>query len=181
MAGGNAAAAAAAACESSHEGENHHAVQVLKALPTGSGGQLDHHVVVDVDRLVANVVVVAGGAAAAGSPNAVDIKTSNEDPDGKNRCVVCKQNMKWVTIGGCGHRHVCNKCMVQERFFQQNKCCRICKTHCPKVLVTKADRAATTAISNLPRFAFRDGRVGNYWYHRHTTAISKPQGPNARV
>lgn len=151
------AAGHAAACESHPDG---HVVDV-KARPTTNGGQ-DHHVVVDVDRLVVvNIVAKAG--------HAMDILKPKDPADQAARCVVCTKAMRWVAIGRCGHGVVCNKCMVQKRFFQQNKRCCVCNAHCPKVLVTKAV-CDDGRVSKLPRFAFRDGRVGKYWYHRHTRA-----------
>jgi hypothetical protein len=60
--------------------------------------------------------------------------------------------------------------MVRIRFFHhQNKRCCICRTRCPKVLVARWG-GATGDLSALPRFAFREGRVGKYWYHNHTAA-----------
>ncbi|XP_062188073.1 uncharacterized protein LOC133891377 [Phragmites australis] len=99
----------------------------------------------------------------------VDDAESNNDDDGKNRCVLCTAPLEWVAIGRCGHRVVCRGCMVRMRFFYRNKRCIICRTRCYKVIVTKRE-ASSTVLSTLPLFTFREGRVGKYWYHRHTAA-----------
>ena len=144
---------------------NYQVVGVKSSHP--AGGHQDDRVVVDVDRLV---VSVAHGEAAA-SPEAHDGVDVAADKD-HLCCVVCREPMRWVAVGRCGHRAVCSKCMVLNRFFQQNRSCCICKTHCPKVLVAKADGAGdrADALRKLPRFAFRDGRAGKYWYHGYTRA-----------
>ncbi|KAF8664081.1 hypothetical protein HU200_011340 [Digitaria exilis] len=79
--------------------------------------------------------------------------------------------MEWVAVGRCGHRVMCSQCMVRIRFFHQNKRCCICRTRCPKVIVTRWPAGA--AVGNppqLPLFAFREGRVGHFWYHKLTAA-----------
>ncbi|CAN6226180.1 unnamed protein product [Urochloa humidicola] len=95
-----------------------------------------------------------------------------DDDDDGSCCVVCTEPLEWVVIGRCGHRVVCATCMVRIRFFHQNKRCCICRTRCAKVLVARWDAAAATANLPvaLPRFTFREGRVGKYWYHKHTAA-----------
>lgn len=78
-------------------------------------------------------------------------------------CVACREPLEWFSVGLCGHRAVCPKCMVRIRYVDGDKNCCVCRAHCPTVLVTRADaarRAATTAGS-----VFRE-----YWYHAKTAA-----------
>ncbi|KAL6657011.1 hypothetical protein ACP70R_004791 [Stipagrostis hirtigluma subsp. patula] len=77
-------------------------------------------------------------------------------------------------VGGrrrCGHRAVCRKCMVRARFFYGNRRCCICRTRCPKVIVTRSDAGdVLPALLKLPLFTLREGRGGRHWYNKHTAA-----------
>ncbi|RCV38193.1 LOW QUALITY PROTEIN: hypothetical protein SETIT_8G122700v2 [Setaria italica] len=165
----NAAVAAA-----SNGSDNYHVVDVKARRPT-AGVQQDHHVVTWIVWPSVSYVVADGDAETSPKGNPVEVRPKGVDngAGSKNQCVVCAESMRSVAIGRCGHRGVCSKCMVHGRFFQQNRRCYICNIQCPKVLVAKADdgvcdRAATPP--KLPRFTFRDGCVGNYWYPGHTAA-----------
>uniref|UniRef100_K4A312 RING-type domain-containing protein n=1 Tax=Setaria italica TaxID=4555 RepID=K4A312_SETIT len=156
---------------------------VVKPLPTGDIADCR---VVDMNLLHVPSVVV--GNPTAGSPDchvadaaakpggAKRDGAGSDDDDGSSCCVVCTEPLEWVVVGRCGHRVVCGRCMVRIRFFHQDKRCCVCRTRCPKVLVTRWDAAAAASrgagnnLPALPRFAFREGRVGKYWYHKLTAA-----------
>ncbi|KAL6655898.1 hypothetical protein ACP70R_006724 [Stipagrostis hirtigluma subsp. patula] len=81
-------------------------------------------------------------------------------------CAVCMEPMEWVAIGHCGHRSVCVDCTARIRFVDGHRQCCICRTHCPTVLVTKAEKAGPQAFFRPPPSSGREGRVdANYWYH----------------
>ncbi|CAN6176282.1 unnamed protein product [Urochloa humidicola] len=145
---------------------------VAKPLPQ-AGIIADCHVV-DMDIVQVQETRVGGGDPAPERCVVVaDAATKHggaDDDDDGSCCVVCTDPLEWVVIGRCGHRVVCARCMVRIRFFHQNKRCCICRTRCTKVLVARWDDAAANLPPALPRFAFREGRVGNYWYHKHTAA-----------
>ncbi|KAL6657558.1 hypothetical protein ACP70R_005338 [Stipagrostis hirtigluma subsp. patula] len=165
----------------------------MEHQPHHTGGQgADSHVV-DIELQPANVAVAGDGeslqqalqrrAVADANPHlsgerpddshdvAVDVAGA-EDDDGPSCCLVCTEPMEWVAVGRCGHRFVCSRCMVRLRFFHQNRRCCVCRTRCPRVVVTRWDGACRDAaiLSTLPLFALWEGRVGKYWYHRHTAA-----------
>ncbi|TVU02438.1 hypothetical protein EJB05_52056 [Eragrostis curvula] len=99
----------------------------------------------------------------------VDIAGAAAGDNGENCCVVCTGPLEWVAIGCCGHRVVCPKCMMRSRFFYRDNCCCICRTYSSRVVVTKKN-AEADIMSTLPLFAFWEGRVGKFWYHRYTRA-----------
>ncbi|TVU02439.1 hypothetical protein EJB05_11101 [Eragrostis curvula] len=128
--------------------------------PTGDGS--DYHIA----KL--NHPVEAVGATEKPECHVVDIISAAGD-NVQKCCVVCTGPLEWVAIGRCGHRVVCPKCMMRSRFFYRDNCCCICRTYCSRVVVTKTN-AEAAIMSTLPLFAFWEGRVGKYWYHRYTRA-----------
>ncbi|KAL6655698.1 hypothetical protein ACP70R_006524 [Stipagrostis hirtigluma subsp. patula] len=81
-------------------------------------------------------------------------------------CAVCTEPLAWVAIGRCGHRDVCADCTTKLRFLDGDQRCCICRTHCPTVLITKADKPRPRSFSKpRPAVVRRDGRVDeSYWY-----------------
>jgi hypothetical protein len=78
-------------------------------------------------------------------------------------CVVCREPLEWFSVGQCGHRVVCSRCMVRIRHVDGDKKCCVCRAHCPTVLVTRADAARRAAAA--ARSVFRE-----FWYHAKTAA-----------
>lgn len=138
-----------------------------QALDVNGGDPKSHGDVKDAES------GTAGHGNGGSQDHVIDVVVAPQDAaDPKNSCAVCTEPLKWVAIGRCGHRAVCRKCMVRIRFFHRDKRCRICGTHCPKVIVVSGrdDTSIDVLLSTLPRFALREGRVGKLWYHRLTAA-----------
>nr|CAB3475063.1 unnamed protein product [Digitaria exilis] len=137
------------------------------------------HVVMDIQlhQPAGNNIAAAASQHDDVNPLPCCVDMNDDDDDGSSCCcVVCTEPMEWVAVGRCGHRVMCSQCMVRIRFFHQNKRCCICRTRCPKVIVTRWPAGA--AVGNppqLPLFAFREGRVGHFWYHKLTAAYFEDQ------
>ncbi|KAL6657014.1 hypothetical protein ACP70R_004794 [Stipagrostis hirtigluma subsp. patula] len=176
-----------------------HAVHVGPHATSGESLGCSHHVVVNVEvqvinddggdagthrRNAAEIHVPEAAAEAkqdagrkdhlcADEIHVPEAATEARDVGGnKGRlCAVCVKPTEWVAVGRCGHRAVCRRCMVRSRFFYGSRRCCICRTRCPKVIVTRSDAGdVLPALLKLPLFTLREGRAGRYWYSKHTAA-----------
>ncbi|CAL5074618.1 unnamed protein product [Urochloa decumbens] len=85
----------------------------------------------------------------AGTTSHVVVDIVQEEEEAAPKCAVCTEPMEWVAMCPCGHHEVCAACAARIRFFQGDRRCCICRSHCHTVFVTKA---TTTVIASHQEF-----------------------------
>lgn len=49
------------------------------------------------------------------------------DLSDKTHCILCFNDLNYVVMGVCGHKHVCNQCGLRLRLLINDFACPICK------------------------------------------------------
>ena len=62
--------------------------------------------------------------------------TRKESMDSDNNCLLCYQDIKYYSIGKCGHKNVCHTCCLRLRLIMEDETCPMCKTELEEVLIT---------------------------------------------
>lgn len=52
-------------------------------------------------------------------------------------CILCFDDLYFVSLGRCDHKNVCNTCSLRLRLILEDEQCPICKTELDEILITK--------------------------------------------
>lgn len=55
-----------------------------------------------------------------------DSNTGELDLSDTSRCLLCLNDLKYVALGSCGHKHICAICTLRLRLIIHNTACSIC-------------------------------------------------------
>lgn len=75
-------------------------------------------------------------------------KTKSTDEHEFN-CLICKENIKYVSIGECNHSEVCLYCTLKLRMLYNDFKCSVCKNKNSKVVIYEYEKDQTTAFADL--------------------------------
>jgi rubrerythrin len=52
-------------------------------------------------------------------------------------CILCFNDLNFISLGRCDHKNVCNTCSLRLRLILEDEQCPICKTELDEILITK--------------------------------------------
>ncbi len=77
----------------------------------------------------------------AAHPHAIDIIRKDSaisadlDLSDMEHCILCFNQLRFFSLGRCGHKNVCHTCALRLRLIIKDKTCSICKTELTEVLM----------------------------------------------
>ena len=63
-------------------------------------------------------------------------KTKVAVPTDTENCILCFNQLKFFSLGQCGHKNVCHTCTLRMRLIMEDEDCPVCREELEEVLIT---------------------------------------------